>query len=532
MKHFTLSILLLISCQCFSQVNGIESYGVRLPYIVVAIPGYLDQSLFYNNSNFIEMPGYRLRGSETEIWMTGDESWVPVDSFSMYYSNDNFKDQKFQNIPFGSNPNIYIYPDNQLYHKKFYLFDSLKSYKFSQDNLWLMSADMHQTIEDHKVVQSTFTYPLLNNGLIYTNFYLISQTGYPTTTTQFAFNTTTGQNDTAFQYIYGYDNNRLASVKFTYGAIQYYYNQKDRNYYFDYNSQGRLKSWFSEYKSSDFFNTFATSDSVICDYDPAGDITEIQYFYLGMPQENYLYTYTSGHLSSKERFHSLYDDSLTSDCKYQYTYDDSGKLDSIFYYSFNNAFNIYELSYIYLISYNERNLLSHISEYDMNPLQQYHLRQKYVYKYDERDNISSIRVKKRNFAGEMEELESYTYLYDKAGNFIYYEAVDKSAGYNGNRYKFYYEKYGDSSQVDEKDLSLSIYPNPAGNILNIYVMSSLNSTSDLTIYNALGEVVYQNFIDAKCDCRETIDISALSPGFYVVELSSGGLVNRQKLIVE
>lgn len=71
-----------------------------------------------------------------------------------------------------------------------------------------------------------------------------------------------------------------------------------------------------------------------------------------------------------------------------------------------------------------------------------------------------------------------------------------------------------------------IYPNPADK--RIFVMTERkNKSYIINIYNQLGELVI-NEINAS----NTIDISKLSRGLYIVEIESGKQIIREKLIVE
>jgi len=80
------------------------------------------------------------------------------------------------------------------------------------------------------------------------------------------------------------------------------------------------------------------------------------------------------------------------------------------------------------------------------------------------------------------------------------------------------------NEIDES--SFSLYPNPATN--ELFISSENNiPISQLTIYNQLGQnVLHQN------EVNNSIDISNLQPGVYVIELVSGNLKHRKKLVIE
>ena len=74
--------------------------------------------------------------------------------------------------------------------------------------------------------------------------------------------------------------------------------------------------------------------------------------------------------------------------------------------------------------------------------------------------------------------------------------------------------------------SFSIYPNPATN--EVFISSNTHSIiNGLNIYNQLGQIVFhqQGF-------NKKIDVSALQPGIYIIELVIGESIVRKKLMIE
>lgn len=72
------------------------------------------------------------------------------------------------------------------------------------------------------------------------------------------------------------------------------------------------------------------------------------------------------------------------------------------------------------------------------------------------------------------------------------------------------------SKVNESEASAVVYPNPANNLLNI---NSVNEITRLQIINVLGQEVLN-----QANPSNTIDISALENGIYIVKLTN---VNNQ-----
>ncbi|WP_458627634.1 S8 family serine peptidase [Winogradskyella sp. PC D3.3] len=82
---------------------------------------------------------------------------------------------------------------------------------------------------------------------------------------------------------------------------------------------------------------------------------------------------------------------------------------------------------------------------------------------------------------------------------------------------------------------LSIYPNPNKGQFTISFDSSLNNNSDvkIDIYDISGRLVYKNtFANNSARFNETINLSGVASGVYVANISKGGNVTSQKIIIE
>lgn len=76
------------------------------------------------------------------------------------------------------------------------------------------------------------------------------------------------------------------------------------------------------------------------------------------------------------------------------------------------------------------------------------------------------------------------------------------------------------------DNEFSIYPNPTSKTIFITSNNELK-IEDVNIYNQLGQIVLQTN-----EIRESIDISTLGKGVYIIVMTSSELKVRQKLIIE
>ena len=75
--------------------------------------------------------------------------------------------------------------------------------------------------------------------------------------------------------------------------------------------------------------------------------------------------------------------------------------------------------------------------------------------------------------------------------------------------------------IEESIIEISLYPNPVSDILNI----SGNTTElSITIYDILGKQVMRSRI------FNSLDVSSLTDGIYLVELSNSQKTTTRKLI--
>lgn len=78
------------------------------------------------------------------------------------------------------------------------------------------------------------------------------------------------------------------------------------------------------------------------------------------------------------------------------------------------------------------------------------------------------------------------------------------------------------------DMGLYIYPNPANQSVNIYIPSTEKTEMQLIITDISGKVVHNVIAN---EVKQSIDVSALSPGMYFIELR-GNKIYKEKLIVK
>jgi hypothetical protein len=82
----------------------------------------------------------------------------------------------------------------------------------------------------------------------------------------------------------------------------------------------------------------------------------------------------------------------------------------------------------------------------------------------------------------------------------------------------------------ENDNDVQIYPNPANSTLRIEIAEKNGMLKEVTILNAMGATVRK--LEAKGAYAETVDVSMLPAGHYIIRLNMGsGLVNKRFEII-
>lgn len=74
----------------------------------------------------------------------------------------------------------------------------------------------------------------------------------------------------------------------------------------------------------------------------------------------------------------------------------------------------------------------------------------------------------------------------------------------------------------------AVYPNPAADAINIQLKKELNSAT-ATIIDATGRVVLEQTLNAKSN---TVDITELNQGLYIIIVNNGGTVTSEKVVIK
>ena len=81
----------------------------------------------------------------------------------------------------------------------------------------------------------------------------------------------------------------------------------------------------------------------------------------------------------------------------------------------------------------------------------------------------------------------------------------------------------------ENKKELSLYPNPASDIVTLKIDNSNNTELTLNIYNLMGELVKSEMLKQN---QQQINIGDLSSGVYMVTIKSKDFTENQKLIIQ
>jgi hypothetical protein len=79
--------------------------------------------------------------------------------------------------------------------------------------------------------------------------------------------------------------------------------------------------------------------------------------------------------------------------------------------------------------------------------------------------------------------------------------------------------------------NLSIYPNPNNGKFSISKNGKLNNKSTLKIFNSKGELILTEEFEKSKTFQKTYDLTHFPKGIYLLQFSSGDLVENRKLIL-
>ncbi len=91
------------------------------------------------------------------------------------------------------------------------------------------------------------------------------------------------------------------------------------------------------------------------------------------------------------------------------------------------------------------------------------------------------------------------------------------------------------SSVDKPTITnnqVSIYPNVTANTVNINLASMPNETTNVNVYNMLGQTVVQKTVDANTTAQNVaLDLSRYNNGYYLIEVQTGDYTTKEKVLL-
>lgn len=90
-----------------------------------------------------------------------------------------------------------------------------------------------------------------------------------------------------------------------------------------------------------------------------------------------------------------------------------------------------------------------------------------------------------------------------------------------------------ASSISEQIESLSIFPNPARDLFNITFSDGIQGNKVMVnIYNAIGQEVITKQFDNTGNFNQSVDVSGLSSGMYLVKIGDGNVSSTRKLLIK
>lgn len=93
---------------------------------------------------------------------------------------------------------------------------------------------------------------------------------------------------------------------------------------------------------------------------------------------------------------------------------------------------------------------------------------------------------------------------------------------------FYLRDLGVKNSGTSTPNNLNIYPNPSNGLLNID-LKNINGTASCNVYSIIGTLVYST--DITIDSSNSINLSFLDNGIYLIEVNDGKSVQTSKIII-
>jgi len=87
------------------------------------------------------------------------------------------------------------------------------------------------------------------------------------------------------------------------------------------------------------------------------------------------------------------------------------------------------------------------------------------------------------------------------------------------------DQFGGTIGVEEKQLSVNVFPNPSTGI--VYLSQNVSNEAEVKVFSILGEEIYSNTLGETLK----IDLSKFSNGVYVIEVKNENSYFTERLIL-
>ena len=102
----------------------------------------------------------------------------------------------------------------------------------------------------------------------------------------------------------------------------------------------------------------------------------------------------------------------------------------------------------------------------------------------------------------------------------------------GKGWTLYYYSYGTGVSEHSNIKAISVFPNPASNLLHVSFILNSGNTVKLQLINVTGQTVYENsLLENNSVFNKDINVSQLTKGVYTLRImSEGGIINKEVVI--
>lgn len=146
------------------------------------------------------------------------------------------------------------------------------------------------------------------------------------------------------------------------------------------------------------------------------------------------------------------------------------------------------------------------------------------------DNINTIGDKWKSFNGTAYSIAEKTYYIKYSDGTVYRMYFLSFEGSATGNLSFKYKEVTETAGLNDLNkASFSIYPNPSAD-RNVTINHNLDAKGTVNIYSLTGARVYTGELDNTG--AQSLNLSSLSAGMYIVKIDSGNYSESKKLVIQ